>query len=137
MILTEEGKVFANGLSTSWRGYKFNRQNRQKTLINLFTLCDDPDQGEEMVGKIEETALHEFKEVNIARDFPDIEQGDKIVDFCTSFGRRPETTLFAIVTQNHKLYLRSDELCVRTDPRGWRMTPADKKQSTKGDKASF
>ena len=66
-----------------------------------------------MVGKIEETALHEFKEVNIAKDFPDLEEGDKIVDFCTSFGRTPEMTLFAIVTQNGKLYLRSDDLCVK------------------------
>ena len=61
-----------------------------------------------MVGKIEETALEEFKEVNIARDFPELEEGDKIVDFCTSCGSKPEETLFAIVTQSGKLYFRSD-----------------------------
>ena len=91
-----------------------------------------------MVGKIEETALHEFKEVNIAEDFPDLEAGDKIVDFCTSFGRTPETTLLAIVTQNGKLYLRSDELCVKPPgPNIWKLTAEDKKRSNKGDKESF
>ena len=91
-----------------------------------------------MVGKIEETALYEFKEVNIAKDFPELEQGDKIVDFCTSHGRnKPDKTLFAVVTQSGKLYVRSDEL--KHGSMSWKLKTADRdhSQSNKGDKASF
>ena len=44
MILTEEGKVFVNGLSTSWKGWRVNKGNQTKSLVNLFTLCDDPEE---------------------------------------------------------------------------------------------
>ena len=136
MILTTEGKIFVNGLSTSWKGYKKNLPNQTDTWVNLFTLFDEPEWDKNMAGKIDKTALYEFKEVNIAKDFPELEQGDKIVDFCLSHGRsKLNKTLFAIVTQSGKLYIRSDEL--KTGSMGWKLKTADRDPSNKGDKMSF
>ena len=75
--------------------------------------------------------MHEFKEINLAHDFPEITNDDKIVDFTTSLGKKAEKSLFAVVTESKKLFVRSDELSF------FKMANADRKKSNLNDKLSF